>query len=490
MTIDVLYVTYAKDAEWFRLSLQVLWKNLKGWRQIHIVCPQQDFEVIDRAAGNHLGPFPRFQIHPIPDWKGQGYHWQQWVKMNADSYSDADLIFHIDSDAYVKRPTDVQDFFRDGKPGWLWAYYTDLGNTVPWQTPTKRATALACPQEFMCGFPFIIHRSTYAKAREHMERTHIISLEGYIRSAAERGQTSFSEFNVLGRVAWEYEREKYAWIDRNREEWPPGFHASRQFWSRAPISDHIAEINAMLGAPEDPQSIRCTKMGHWIPSYDTHIGKWVEDAGRLDCDGYLLPRILPLIKPGDVVIDVGANIGDHTHAYAKAVLGDGVDTGRVLAFEPNPVPFECLMRNMRGHGHVECIPKGLSNLMGFGSIVQSSNVGASHVIGAVRVDPEGVVTIGDDQQHASIELTTLDSYHLGKCDLIKIDAEGFEYAILQGAWETITKCRPIIVMEINKGALARNGVMPEDIYNWMALRGYEVRGVEPGEQFDIFCMPQ
>lgn len=472
MNIDILYVTYAKDAEWFRQSLKVIRHNLTGYRNIHVVCPEQDAVLFFQiTCGTAI-------IDPIPDWKGQGYHWQQWVKMNADKYTDADVVMHIDSDAFFKAKVDVSDFFRDDKPGWLWAYYTDLGNTVPWQAPTKRATALDCPQEFMCGFPFIIHRDTYAACREHMERVHNMPIEQYIRAAAERGQTSFSEFNVMGRLAWEYHRDKYVWIDRNREEWPKGFHATRQYWSKAPISDHLSEINAMLGAPEDPSSIRCTKMGHWIPANDTHIGKWVEDAGRLDCDGHLLPRILKYVKPGDVVIDVGANIGDHTHGYAKAVLGnfkDGtpIETGRVLAFEPNPIAFECLQRNMRGHGHVECIGKGLSNLPGRAAMVQSPNVGASHMVA------------GDE-----VEVTTLDSYGLQKCDLIKVDAEGFEYAILQGAWQTITTCRPIVVMEINRGALARNGVIPEDIYQWFALRGYKVHHAEDGPQFDIFCMPE
>lgn len=216
------------------------------------------------------------------------------------------------------------------------------------------------------------------------------------------------------------------------------------------------------------QAIRCTKNGHWILVNDTHISEWVEQHGRLDFDGHLLPRVLPYIKPGMTVVDVGAFIGDHTHAYAKAVIG--VDSGRVLAFEPNAWPFEALKRNMQGHGHVECINKGLSSFPGTMSIEQSPNAGASHLVAG-----------GD------VEVTTLDSYGLHACDLIKIDAEGLEMFILQGAWQTIARHNPVLVLEINLGALAKNGTIPDDIYSWLRLRGYKIHGVEKGPQFDIIC---
>ncbi len=485
MNIDILIVSYRKDLEWFRWSTLVLKANLTGYRNIIATVPHADvpfFAPICEERG--------IKLVGREEWPGKGYHSQQWEKISADSYSDAEYIVHMDSDTFIAKPTDLSEYFVDGKPAWMWSYYSDFQGDVPWKAPTKRATGLDCPMEFMCAFPFILHRSTYQLTRDHLQRQHNMPPMEYISLAADRGSTSFSEFNVLGRIAFEFQQDGYFFLDRNRDasgqpsqaHWPKGLYNSRQWWSHAPISDHIDAIKAMLGEDENPSGIRCTRMGHWIPSIDTHIGKWVEEAGRLDCDGYLLPRILKYVKPGDVVVDVGANIGDHTHGYAKAVLGnfkDGtpIETGRVLAFEPNPVAFECLQRNMRGHGHVQCISKGLSNHAGGAmSMVQSPNVGASHMVNSFGGD--------------IVEVTTLDSYGLQKCDLIKVDAEGFEYVILQGAWQTITTCRPIVIMEINRGALARNGVLPEDIYQWFALRGYKVHHAEAGPQFDIFCLPE
>jgi tRNA G37 N-methylase Trm5 len=79
---------------------------------------------------------------------------------------------------------------------------------------------------------------------------------------------------------------------------------------------------------------------------DTHIGRWIEETGRLDHDQYLLPKIVPLIPEGGTVVDAGALYGDHTLAYAKAVG----PYGEVFAFEPNPQSYTCLKKNMETFG--------------------------------------------------------------------------------------------------------------------------------------------
>lgn len=469
MKIDLFTVTYGKDAEWFRQSSRVAQKNFFGWRNWIVVAPQQDralFDPIVRTIKNCC-------VHYIPDWPGAGYFWQQWVKIQADKYTDADLIVHIDSDVFFKKPCFVEDFLSNGKPTWLWAFYSDIGNAQVWRAPTERATGLVCDREFMQAFPFMILRETYALAREGIRLGTGRTFEQHIRESAPRGSNGFSEFNAIGRIAWERQHDSYNWIDRNRDKWPSGFYCSRQFWSHAPLRDHMPEIEQMiLGG--DKQNIRTTNFGVWVLSNDTHISRWVEQQKRLDFDVPFMSKICQYIKPGDVVVDVGAFIGDHTWAYACATRG--VAGGRVLAFEPNHLPFECLRRNMAGHGHVECIKKGLSDKPGKASFSQSPNVGASHLVSG---------------ESGEIELTTLDSYSLDRCRLIKIDAEGFELGILKGAENTIARCRPIMVIEVNVGALQRNGgVTKYDIYQWLTDRGYAIHGDTNDVQMDVFCIPK
>ena len=120
MTIDILIVSYAKDLEWFRWSTAILEKNLTGYRRIVAVVPEQDAKLFKPIADERKA----MSLVPIKDWPGQGYYWQQNVKVNADQFTDADCIAHIDSDVFVKEPTDVSAFFVDNKPAWLWQFYS------------------------------------------------------------------------------------------------------------------------------------------------------------------------------------------------------------------------------------------------------------------------------------------------------------------------------------------------------------------------------
>jgi len=60
-----------------------------------------------------------------------------------------------------------------------------------------------------------------------------------------------------------------------------------------------------------------TKEGWAILENDTHIGLWVQQNKRLDFDQNSLPVVLPYIKAGDTVVDIGANIGAYSYAFFK-----------------------------------------------------------------------------------------------------------------------------------------------------------------------------
>ena len=469
LPIDVLIVSYRGDLEWFRWSTALLEKNLTGHRRIHVVCPKEDEALFREIVDTRK----RMELHPVPDWPGKGYYWQQARKMEADLFTDAAIIAHLDSDVFISKPTKITDFIEDGKPAWLWATNDSLPeNARVWRAPTERATGLDCPRDYMCGFPFMVDRRTYAVCRKHIEDTHGRKADQFIEECAHKpGQPpGFSEFNFMGRIAWEKQRELYHWVDRNSEEWPDGFHNTKQFWSHSKLADCMPEIQQMLHGGGDPM-IRTTRMGIWVLSNDTHISKWVEQEDRLDHDHVTLQRICRHIKPGDTVVDVGAFIGDHTIAYARAT--HGVDSGMVIAFEPNKAPFECLSRNMAGLSHVECINKGLSDMSEKHTLISDRNAGASYL-----------------QKGGDIETITLDSLGLKRLDFMKIDAEGMELKVLKGAEKTIAANKPTMYIEVNSAALARAGTSPGELLGWLRDHGYDVSGVEEGPQYDVLCKHQ
>lgn len=228
-----------------------------------------------------------------------------------------------------------------------------------------------------------------------------------------------------------------------------------------------------LGAEMENHGIIQTPYGFYVLEGDTHISRWCVENQRLDHDQNMLPIVLQHINPGDTVIDIGAFIGDHTIAYSRRVS----DHGRVFAFEPFRRSFECLKLNMASLKNVTCINDALGlegNEIGFN---ESPNVGA---------------TFASEGRQATTK--SLDTFRLMP-HFIKIDAEGMEVDIIRGGINTIKGWKPKMLIEVNKGALERNGQSPESLFSLLSELGYAFQNVYPnqpmsGHQYDVMCIPK
>jgi FkbM family methyltransferase len=207
---------------------------------------------------------------------------------------------------------------------------------------------------------------------------------------------------------------------------------------------------------------------------DQWISKWVRESGRLDHDQWLLPRALPHIPEGGTVIDIGAFIGDHTIAYANKVG----KCGWVIAFEPNPAAFECLQHNMSSLHQVNCINGGVGESNeSIGLEIHPHNAGATYPTEAGKIKCQTIDGLGDIN-----------------IDFIKIDAEGFEVKILKGGKNKITTCKPVMLIEVNSGALERAGTSVGELLVLLAQYGYTFENIDgtgnlSGPQYDILCKP-
>lgn len=187
-----------------------------------------------------------------------------------------------------------------------------------------------------------------------------------------------------------------------------------------------------------------------------HGVRWRLDLREgIDFSIYLLGSFEPsvvrsykrLVRPGSVVLDVGANVGAHTMPLAQAVG----ENGRVIAFEPTSWAFEKLVGNL-----------ALNPAL-------SERVRAERVMLVAGPDsgmPEHVYSswplVGSDEVHplhrgslkstAEAEATTLDRYvaaaGLDRVDFLKLDVDGAEPDVLAGAAETIVRYGPPIIMEL------------------------------------------
>ncbi len=205
-------------------------------------------------------------------------------------------------------------------------------------------------------------------------------------------------------------------------------------------------------------------------AWDIRSGRWREPEVDL---------IAFAVRPGDRVLDLGANYGVYSYHLSKAVG----PSGRVYAFEPVPFTSETLRLVIRvlRLTNVELVAKGCSNAPGFVDFdvpVQPSgaiSAGQAHI--AQRNDDRQ----GKDQQvrwsHSRTircEVVTLDEYlgDVTPLTFLKCDIEGAELLAFQGAARLITAHHPTVVCEINPWFLAGFGLRLADLVAFFVERGY------------------
>jgi protein O-GlcNAc transferase len=161
---------------------------------------------------------------------------------------------------------------------------------------------------------------------------------------------------------------------------------------------------------------------------------WFEDE---------LAFVAACLEPGMNVIDVGANYGVYALTAARRVGA----AGRVIAFEPTGATRAWLEASVadNGFGWLECRAEAVSDLPG-------------EMILEIHDDPELNRLVDDPAQAANFErigVTTLDAmYGADEAlvpDFIKIDAEGFEAAVLRGATRLFGRSEPLLMFEIKHG---------------------------------------
>lgn len=160
-------------------------------------------------------------------------------------------------------------------------------------------------------------------------------------------------------------------------------------------------------------------------------GEWAPDETAL---------VLQFIQPGHTVLDVGANVGNMTMAFAAAV-GEG---GYVVAFEPQQFCYACLMANV-----------ALNSLVHRVDVVRAAVGDAPGTIEVPTLNPMQQIAnfggVGLLDKHTTptqqVPVVTIDSLELRACHFIKADVEGMEPMVFRGARETIMKFRPTIWTE-------------------------------------------
>jgi FkbM family methyltransferase len=175
--------------------------------------------------------------------------------------------------------------------------------------------------------------------------------------------------------------------------------------------------------------------------------------------------VLHLLRPGDHFLDVGANVGSYT------VLAAGAVGATVTCVEPSAVTFAHLQRNIALNGltgRVNAWQGGLSDSPGTLRFTEGLDT-VNHVLAAGESAPAVEVPVRtlDDLLGASTPL------------LIKIDVEGHERSVLQGAPRTLGNPGLLAVVMETNGSGARYGIGDDQLVALMRHHGFSAYGYDP-----------
>lgn len=214
-------------------------------------------------------------------------------------------------------------------------------------------------------------------------------------------------------------------------------------------------------------------MTAYSPKYDIRLRFRTPDGGgrAIYKKGLYEERmtnfIVHTIKPedGDVLLDVGANIGWYSILMAKTF-----PQARIHCFEPDTENYDVLTRNIERNG----ITQVTANQLGVGAKSETKKL---YLYKKSNIGRHSMLDINDGPS-IDVKVIALDEYFLEKgidiqkVKFLKIDIEGFEYFAFQGA-EKLLGSIPILLAEFSPGYMRKGGVEPEDLLDLMQSHGYK-----------------
>jgi FkbM family methyltransferase len=178
------------------------------------------------------------------------------------------------------------------------------------------------------------------------------------------------------------------------------------------------------------------------------------------------------VRPGAVVIEIGANKGSYTALFSRLVG----KTGRVYAFEPVKQSFDQLAARLN--------TLGAANVSAFKMAVSDRSSREAEIIipggdsqqAALVAHHTGSWSSGGDKRSERVEITSLDEFvelqRIRRVDFVKLDVEGAELSVLHGARNCFA-LNPILHLEINSDWLDDFGTTPGEILQVLKSYGYE-----------------
>lgn len=197
-----------------------------------------------------------------------------------------------------------------------------------------------------------------------------------------------------------------------------------------------------------------------------------------DFEPHFFGAVKNILKDGDTCLDCGANLGYHTVTMSKLVG----NTGRVIAIEPQRIIFQQLNGNVfiNGARNVICVHAAIGDRSGTIQMDYVDYDAAGINIGGTKVGNGG----------ENVDLVRLDDIITEGVSFIKIDIQGSEVALLEGATELINKSRPFMFIEVEHGWLSYFGASAEMLLNKLLGLNYILIRVNDEYPCDHLAVPR
>ena len=190
------------------------------------------------------------------------------------------------------------------------------------------------------------------------------------------------------------------------------------------------------------------------------------EQGEVDLAVLLLKMKRRFKGDGVFGLDCGANIGTHTVEWARSMHG----WGNVLSFEAQERVFYALAGNVALNNCLNASVRNVAVGASCGTLdIPEPNYLVPSSFGSLelkqRNDHEFIGQKINYSELKPVNMVSIDSLDLKRVDLIKIDVEGMEMEVIQGAAETITRCKPVLLIETIKTDLT-------ELQNYLVSNGY------------------
>ena len=249
--------------------------------------------------------------------------------------------------------------------------------------------------------------------------------------------------------------------------------ARREDLGRIPGALRLYRACSRALRPDGIVAVRLQDFTLYVDATDQVIASELLAYGRYEAAETAVFR--RLLRPGMVVVDVGAHVGYFALTSASPV-GPG---GAVYAFEPDPHNFALLTANVDVNRatNVVCVPKAVSSRSGRATLFQDRSNHGAHTLAEANIETR----LGG---RTDVDTVSLDEYFGGLGDgrvsLIKLDTQGAEGLVIEGARGLLERHGPTLLMEFWPAGLRRMETDPEALLATLLGHGYSIRIVEEG----------